>query len=72
MVRLGLCENESKADYKKCVSFVRKASKLRFLIDTDQTVNLPGMLAELEPDRMLEVEREDQSYAASVLFMASW
>lgn len=53
-------------------SFVRKASKLRFLIDTDQTGNLPGMLAELEPDRMLEVEREDQSYAASVLFMASW
>ena len=30
------------------------------------------MLAELEPDRMEEVEREDQSYAASVRFMASW
>lgn len=30
------------------------------------------MLAELEPERMLEVDREDQSYAASVLFMASW
>lgn len=33
---------------------------------------LPGMLTELEPDLMLEVEREDQSYAASVLFIASW
>lgn len=32
---------------------------------------LPGMLTELEPDLMLEVEREDQSYAASVLFIAS-
>lgn len=35
-------------------------------------LHLPGMLAELEPDLMLEVEREDQSYAASVLFIASW
>lgn len=37
-----------------------------------QIGSVPGMLAELDPERMLEVDKEDQSYAASVLFMASW
>ncbi len=35
-------------------------------------LNSPGRLEELEPDLILELEREDQSWAASVRLMASW
>lgn len=31
------------------------------LTEGQQTSSAPGMLAELEPERMLEVDREDQS-----------
>lgn len=37
-----------------------------------QITLLPGKLDELEPDLILELDKEVQSYADSVLFNASW
>lgn len=59
--------NDRMANIKNCMHYKKKWGSV-----LETVFHLPGMLAELEPDLMLEVEREDQSYAASVLFIASW
>lgn len=57
---------------KNCMRYKKNWGSVLEVVNCISMFHLPGMLAELEPDLMLEVEREDQSYAASVLFIASW